>query len=110
LRAPAAGPARLFTALADDNRLAIVESLSEHGPQSITALARRAPVTRQAVRKHLAVLETAGIATSKRHGRERIWHLEPGRLAAAHAYLDRISHRWDDAIDRLGAYLEKDRE
>lgn len=109
MRPPAASPARLFTALADDNRLAIIESLSQHGPQSITGLAQRAPVTRQAVRKHLAVLETAGLATSKRRGRERIWHLQPGRLATAYAYLDRISRHWDDAIGRLEAHLERER-
>jgi len=104
---PPAGPVRLFTALGNDHRLAIVESLSEHGPQSITALAQRAPVTRQAVRKHLAVLETAGLATSERHGRERIWRLQPGPLASAHTYLDQISRRWDAALERLEAHLEK---
>jgi len=69
-------------------------------------LARHALVTRQAVTKHLQVLETAGIATSRQRGRERIWRLEPARLASAHHYLDLISRRWDEAIARLEAHLQ----
>lgn len=102
---PSSGVVELFAALGDGNRLTIVESLSHDGPQSVTALARRAPITRQAVTKHLRVLETAGLATSQRHGRERVWRLEPRRLATAHRYLDLISRRWDDAIDRLEVHV-----
>lgn len=95
----------LFAALGDGTRLGIVDSLCDRGPQSITALASHVLVTRQAVTKHLHVLETAGIATSRQRGRERIWRLEPDRLASAHHYLDLISRRWDEAIGRLEAHL-----
>lgn len=99
------GVVELFAALGDGNRLTIVESLSDDGPQSITALARRAPITRQAVTKHLRVLETAGLVTSQRRGRERVWRLQPHGLASAHRYLDLISRRWDNAIERLEAHV-----
>jgi len=97
----------LFAALGDDVRLSIVGSLSDRGPQSITELARHAPISRQAITKHLHVLESAGIATSERSGRERIWRLQAHRLTTAQRYLDRISSRWDDAIARLEAHLQE---
>lgn len=98
--------AHLFAALGDQTRLTIVENLCNHGPQSITALTTHALITRQAITKHLHVLEAAGIATSRQRGRERIWRLRPARLASAHDYLDLISQRWDDAISRLEAHLK----
>jgi DNA-binding transcriptional ArsR family regulator len=64
------------------------------------------PVTRQAATKHLLSLEAVGLVSSERQGRERIWRLEPRPLADASEYLTMLSKRWDDAIDRLRAYVE----
>ena len=61
---------------------------------------------RQAITKHLEVLSGAGLVRGSRRGRERIWELEPKRLADAHAYLDRISRQWDEALDRLRSFVE----
>lgn len=105
---PAGNPAPLFTALGDETRLAIVARLSREGPLSISRLAEDAPVTRQAVTKHLRVLEAAGLAASRRDGRERIWRIEPGRLDEAREYLERISRQWDEALVRLRAFVETD--
>ncbi len=66
-----------------------------------------APVSRQAITKHLQVLSDAGLVRSSRRGREHVRDLEPTRLADAHAYLDRISHQWDDALHRLRKFVEE---
>jgi DNA-binding transcriptional ArsR family regulator len=99
--------APVFAALGDEMRLKLVARLSTGGPGSIARLAAGLPVSRQAVTKHLEVLSAAGLARSTRRGRERIWELAPDRLADAHAYLDRISRQWDDALERLRRYVER---
>src|SRR5215475_14237286 len=104
--APVKDAAPLFAALGDETRLSVLLGLSAGGPGSIVRLRARHRVSRQAVTKHLEVLRDAGLVRSVRVGRERIWELEPRRLADAHVYLDRISRQWDDALARLKAFLE----
>jgi DNA-binding transcriptional ArsR family regulator len=99
----------LFFALGDETRLKLVLRLSRHGPESITALSARAEVSRQAIKKHLDVLEQAGLVRGERAGREHIWQLEPRRLAQAQGYLERISEQWDQALERLQEYVEDER-
>lgn len=98
--------APLFSALSDPTRLALVQRLSREGPLSISALSGDATVSRQAVTKHLRQLEAAGLADSRREGRERIFTLRPERLDSVHRWLDQISRQWDAAIERLGAHVE----
>jgi len=98
--------APLFAALGDETRLRLLVRLSSGGPGSIARLSAKSRVSRQAITKHLAVLSEAGLVRSQRHGRERIWELEPKRLADAHEYLERISRQWDDALDRLKKFVE----
>ena len=105
-KAPLRGAAPLFAALGDETRLALLARLSSGGPESITRLSARSTVSRQAITKHLEVLSDAGLVRSFRRGRERIWELEPRRLAEANAVLERISSQWDDALDRLRKFVE----
>jgi DNA-binding transcriptional ArsR family regulator len=74
---------------------------------SIAGLTAGARVTRQAITKHLRVLEGAGLVRSRRRGRESIWQLEQQRLREARHYLDAISLQWDDALDRLRRLVEE---
>lgn len=104
------GPAPLFAALGDATRLELVSRLSREGPQPISALAGNTKISRQAVTKHLQVLEEAGLAASRREGRERIFELRPERLDKVHRYLDQISRQWDRALDRLKAHVEQENE
>jgi DNA-binding transcriptional ArsR family regulator len=99
--------APLFAALGDETRLQLLVRLSSQGPGSISRLSERSRVSRQAITKHLEVLSSAGLVTSSRQGRERVWELEPARLSEAHAYLDGISKQWDEALDRLKAFVEE---
>ena len=101
------GAAPLFAALGDETRLGLLARISADGPGSIARLAEKAPITRQAVTKHLEVLSAAGLLRSRRRGRERVFELDPDRLDDAHAALDAISRQWDDALERLRSFVER---
>ena len=101
------GSALVFAALGDPTRLAIVRRLCDEGPLSIARLTAGSDVTRQAITKHLRVMERARILRSERNGRERRWRIEQRRLAEARHYLDVISKQWDGALGRLKAFVEE---
>jgi len=101
-----AASAPVFAALGDPQRIALVSRLCQKGPLSITQLAEGSTITRQAVTKHLRVLEAAGLARSERSGRETVWALDQRPLAKARAHLDVIARQWDGAIERLRAFVE----
>lgn len=96
-----------FNALGDPNRLRIVTRLCDGGPCSTSEVTEVVAVSRQATTKHLLVLESVGLVSSERSGRERIWRVRPEPLADAGEYLERLSRRWDRAIDRLRAHVEE---
>lgn len=98
--------APLFAALGDKTRLRLVSRLCDDGPMSITRLTSNFGVTRQAITKHLHVMEEAGLVCSTRHGRERVWRLSQRRLEEARRCLDLISEQWDDALGRLRGLVE----
>ncbi|WP_204803716.1 ArsR/SmtB family transcription factor [Mycobacterium riyadhense] len=98
--------AQVFDALGDPNRLRIIVRLCEVGPCSTSQVTRAIPATRQAASKHLQLLEAAGLVTSRRRGRERVWTVQTEPLARASDYLTQLSRRWDAAVDRLRAYVE----
>jgi DNA-binding transcriptional ArsR family regulator len=98
--------AGVFAALGDATRLALVTRLSAGGPLSIAQLSAGSPVTRQAVTKHLHVLAGAGLVRDARHGRERIWEIDPRRLEEAQGFLARMADQWDTALARLQAFVE----
>ena len=100
------GSAAVFAALGDETRLRLVSRLCGQGPMSITKLGLGSRVTRQAITKHLRVMEHAGLVRGSRRGRERIWELETKRIEIAEGYLGLISKHWDDALDRLRKFVE----
>jgi DNA-binding transcriptional ArsR family regulator len=99
--------ATLFDALGDPNRLRIIVRLCDLGPSSTSQVTQQIPVTRQAASKHLQLLESVGLVTSIRRGRERVWTVQTRPLDQASDYLTQLSRRWDAAVDRLRAYLEE---
>jgi DNA-binding transcriptional ArsR family regulator len=101
------GSVLLFAALGDKTRLRLVSRLCDDGPMSITRLTAGSRVTRQAITKHLRVMEEAGLVRSTRHGRESVWQVERRRLEDARRYLARISKQWDDALGRLRKFVEE---
>jgi DNA-binding transcriptional ArsR family regulator len=101
------GSAVLFAALGDQTRLRLIARLCDAGPMSITRLTTGSRVTRQAITKHLRVMEEAGLVRSRRHGRESVWQLEQRRLREARHDLAVISKQWDDALGRLRKFVEE---
>jgi DNA-binding transcriptional ArsR family regulator len=102
----AADAAPVFAALGDETRLQLLSRLCVEGPLSIARLSEGAPITRQAITKHLDTLESSGLLQAKRQGRERVYEFTPARLQAAKRYLEQVSAQWDDALDRLRAFVE----
>jgi DNA-binding transcriptional ArsR family regulator len=98
--------APLFAALGDPVRLAMIARLSGDGPLVTVDLKRDTGVSRQAITKHLHVLENAGLVRSDRVGRDRQWRMRADQLAAARRYLEQISKQWDLRLDRLKAFVE----
>ena len=102
-----ADPAPIFAALGDPTRLSLVIKLSTGGSRSIASLAIGSGLTRQAVTKHLRVLEGAGLVSAERVGRESRFALCPDPLMSASAYLVHVSLQWDSALDRLKDHIER---
>ena len=101
-------PATVFAALGDPVRLAIVTRLCDHGPLPTIQLKWGTSLSRQAVTKHLRILEDVGLVRSRRVGRDRSWRIEARQLAKARTYLDRISAQWDARLERQRAFVEDD--
>lgn len=106
-KAGARGSAPIFAALGDQTRLRLVLRLCNDGPMSIARLTVGADVTRQAITKHLRVMQQAGLVQSRRRGRKRIWRLEERSLKDARFYLEQISKQWDEALGRLRKFVEE---
>jgi DNA-binding transcriptional ArsR family regulator len=93
----------VFAALADPTRRRVVHELSRDGPLTATELARRIPVTRQAIAKHFAALEEAELAIGVHVGRETRYELRTQAFAEAEAWMRAIGAMWDR---RLAAFKE----
>jgi len=98
--------ASVFAALGDETRLSVLARLANGRAQSISRLTAGTNLTRQAVTKHLRVLEDAGIVRCLRVGRESQFALEPKPIDDVRDYLERVSKHWDDALARLKSLVE----
>lgn len=98
---------KLFAALGDVTRLTLIGRLSGGEPQSIAQLTRGSRMTRQAITKHLRVLQRVGLVHSERAGRESRFALDPQPIAEMHEYLSAVSRRWDEALARLKSFVEE---
>lgn len=91
----------VFAALADPTRRRVLRLVAERGPTSATVLERELPVSRQAIVKHLAVLNRAGLVTGKRSGQEVRYALVPAPLGEVADWVAEIGSRWDERLARL---------
>lgn len=99
--------ALVFFALGDETRLSLMRKLGAGTALSATVLSDDVPVTRQAIVKHLQVLDGAGLVVHQRCGREVLYTLEPRRLEEAQSFLEAISADWDRALARLRHMVEE---
>jgi DNA-binding transcriptional ArsR family regulator len=95
---------RIFHALADPSRRAMVERLS-HGPASVSELAHPLPMSLPAVVQHLQVLELSGLVRSEKVGRVRTCHIDPVALRPVEQWITARRSSWERRLDRLGEYL-----
>jgi len=102
-----ANPAPVFAALGDQTRLSLLAKLSDGQSRSIAKLSADTRLTRQAITKHLRVLENAGLVSSTRTGRESQFAFRPEPIAEMRSYLDSVSRQWDDALSRLRSFVER---
>lgn len=102
-----APPAPIFAALGDATRLALIDKLSDGAPCSIAQLTEGTDLTRQAVTKHLRVLEGVSIVRGMRSGRETLFQLDPAPIRVVRDYADVVSAQWDQALARLKAFVEE---
>ncbi len=98
--------ALVFAALGDETRLSLVAKLCERQPYSISQLTQGSRLTRQAITKHLRVLESAGIVHSVRAGRESRFEFDPEPIAGIREYLDFVSEQWDQALSWMKSFVE----
>jgi DNA-binding transcriptional ArsR family regulator len=96
---------RVFDALADPNRRYVLEALASRETATATELAAELPVTRQAVAKHLAALNQAGLVESRRAGGETAYHLPPAPFGAAMVWMAGVGAEWDTRLAALRRHL-----
>ncbi|NUS45129.1 MAG: winged helix-turn-helix transcriptional regulator [Mycobacteriaceae bacterium] len=100
---------RVFAALADPSRRAVLAALAEHGPATATDLADRLPITRQAIAKHLALLSDAGLVIAEPGERRRIrYRLDSAPMQVAQQFLAAMARNWDGPLDALRTRLNSE--
>jgi DNA-binding transcriptional ArsR family regulator len=99
--------AKRFAALGDPQRLALVDALADGAEQSISALGAAATISRQALTKHLRVLEQVGLVRATRYGREVRFRIERTAIDESAHFLALVAGQWDDALARLKEQVER---
>lgn len=100
--------APVFAALGDETRLSLVAKLSEGRPRSISQLTEGTKLSRQAITKHLLVLEGVGIVRSVRIGRESLFEFDSEPIEEIKEYLNQVSQQWDKTLLRLKSFVENE--
>jgi DNA-binding transcriptional ArsR family regulator len=99
----------VFATLGDPTRRRILTLVADREGATASALARELPISRQAVQKHLASLESAGLVTAARQGRERVFRVTPGPLSDAVGWIADVGAEWDDRLAALRSHLDPNR-
>jgi len=97
---------QVFIALADPTRRNILAALATDGPSTVTDLAARLPITRQAIAKHLALMADAGLVTPEPGERRRVrYRLRSAPVQLAQQFLAALAHSWEERLEALQDYL-----
>jgi ArsR family transcriptional regulator, cadmium/lead-responsive transcriptional repressor len=97
----------LWSAVGDPTRRRMLDLLLAEGGRTATALSQQLPVTRQAVAKHLGVLDRVGLVHATPAGRERRYHVDEAQLARAVAQLSSVGSAWDARLQRIKRIAER---
>ena len=98
---------RIFWALGDETRQALLDWLVAEGKGTATELSGRLPISRQAVSRHLGEMEAAGLLSSEHVGRETIFRPSPNAFDVALTWLSRRARMWDSTLQRLKSHAEE---
>jgi DNA-binding transcriptional ArsR family regulator len=98
--------AAVFAALGDETRLALLARLYDGQQRSIAELTEGSKLTRQAITKHLRVLERVRVVHSVKEGRETLFGFDPRPMEEMKEYLEVVSRQWDQVLGRLKAFVE----
>jgi DNA-binding transcriptional ArsR family regulator len=99
---------QVFTALSDPTRRAILGALASGGPATATDLADQLPISRQAIAKHLALLEEAGLVTAEPGERRRVrYRLRSTPMRVAQQFLSALARDWDQPLTQLAEHLDR---
>jgi ArsR family transcriptional regulator, cadmium/lead-responsive transcriptional repressor len=108
MSAPAVNEERLLEAVSDGSRRRLLDVLLARGEVTPTGLAAELPFTRQAVAKHLAVLDRVGLVEATRHGREVRYAIRPEHLDIAVRAMAKVAARWDARLEAIKRIAERD--
>jgi DNA-binding transcriptional ArsR family regulator len=97
---------QVWAAIGDPTRRKVLDVLLSLGPSSASVIGRELPVTRQAVSKHLAMLESAGLVTTMKVGRELKYEIDADQFARAVSQLAAVERQWIGRLKHIGAIAE----
>lgn len=103
---PTQPDADVFTAIADPTRRALLVRLAEEGDKNVSELLEPFAISQPAISKHLRILREAGLVTSRKEGRLRLYAIEASRLREAHEWVGMFEKYWDEKLDALGDCLD----
>ena len=101
---------KTFAALADDTRLALVETLMQRGELPAGALSKTAPISAPAISRHLKVLREAGVVQARVNGQQRLYSVRPEALKSISRWSQSHLEFWSASLDRLEAHLANEQE
>jgi DNA-binding transcriptional ArsR family regulator len=96
----------LWSAIADPSRRRVLDLLVRSGEATASSLALKVPFTRQAVAKHLAILESTGLVTRRKDGREVLFRVDPNRLDDATRAMTQVANDWDQRLQAIKRLAE----
>lgn len=98
----------VLAALADPTRRRVLDAVAAHGEASATMVAAELPVSRQAIVKHLAILDRAGLVASHKHGREVLYSVQPQPLEDAARWITDLAAKWDGRLAQIKRMAESE--
>lgn len=99
-------PQPLLAALADPTRRAVFERLNSEGPASASKLASELPISRQAIAKHLTLLDSVGLVDRREEGRQVVYSARVAPLRDVANWLETVGSEWDDRLEKLKRSFE----
>jgi DNA-binding transcriptional ArsR family regulator len=97
----------VFFAIADPTRRALLRRLADEGEKPVTELLRPFSMSQPAISKHLRCLRHAGLVHRRTEGRRRLYRINAGRLKQVHEWVSYFERYWDEKLDALGGYLDR---